>query len=144
MAAKYFFLFISMFLIAGLTACGGKADKTPEFPEIPRTPSLNDSRPGGIPVYPGAEEVEHPDDYAVLGEGVTVAAFEARAGLVEVYRFYADALPESGLSPSGDIILSDTPHFILEVTRDGADYAIIHASEYEENTRIVIWSSIGG
>ncbi len=143
MAGRYLFLLVSVCLIAGLTACGSP-DETPELPEIPHALSLNDSHPGGIPVYPGAEEVESPDDYAVLGGGVKVTAFEAPAGLVEVYRFYADALPGRGLSPSGDIILSDIPHFILEVTRDGADYAIIHASEYEEKTRIVIWSSIGG
>ena len=136
--------FIGVFLLAGVNGCGRGAVEAPEPPEAPPVPSLNDLLAAAIPVFPGAEEISYPDDYAVLGEGVKVTAFEAPAGLVEVYGFYADALPGRGLSSSGDIILSDTPHFILEVTRDGADYAIIHASEHEGITRIVIWSSIGG
>lgn len=134
---------VGVFFLAGVNGCGRGAVESPEPQETPRVPSLNDLLPAAIPVFPGAEEISYPDDYAVLGEGVKVTAFEAPAGLVEVYGFYADALPGRGLRPSGNIILSDTPHFILEVTRDGADYAIIHASEHEGITRIVIWSSIG-
>lgn len=131
--------------IIGLAGCGGRAEEAGEAPgDSGRGQPALSELPGKIPVYPGAKEVEYPDDYTVLGEGVKTYAFETSDGLDEVYRFYMERLPESGLEPFGDIIMGGNPFFVLEVSRGGADYAIIQAGADEGKTRVVIWHSIGG
>ncbi len=100
--------------------------------------------PCGIAVYPGSESVLYRGGYSVLGEGVEADAFTAPAGLVEGYRFYIEHLGTAGFEVSGNIFLADNPYFILEVSRDGADFAIIRASGFDGETKVVIWHSIAG
>ena len=139
------FFVLAAAVMSGVSGCGGRPEEAGEaVKETGRGQSFSQELPGKIPAYPGAEEIEYPDGYAVLGEGVKTYAFETSDGLDEVYRFYIERLPETGLEPSGDIIMGGNPFFVLEVTRDGADYAIIQAGEAEEKTRVVIWHSIGG
>ncbi len=131
--------------IVWLAGCGGRAEEAGEAPgDSLRAQASPSGLPGKIPAYPGGKEVEYPDDYAVLGEGVKTYAFETSDGLIEVYRFYIERLSESGLEPSGEITMGANPFFVLELARDGADYAIIQAGESEGMTRVVIWHSIGG
>jgi hypothetical protein len=131
---------ICLFLIAVffLASCGRGISEPPEELEIPASPALDDFLPEGIPVYPGAEPVEYPEEYFFLGEGVNSSAFETPDGIAGVYRFYRESLSEGGLRASGDVVLSAQPHFVLEVKRAGEDYAVIQAGEYEDRTRIMI------
>jgi hypothetical protein len=98
----------------------------------------------GIALFPGSESVLYSGGLSVLGEGVEADAFMAPAGLVEVYRFYTEHLKAAGFKLSGNIFLGDASYFILEVSLDGADFAIIRASGLEGETKVVIWHSIEG
>ncbi len=135
---------ISALPVVFSTGCSGAPDQAGEDPGFGFSARPERFLPCGIVVYPGSESVLYRGGYSVLGEGVQADSFIAPAGLVEVYRFYTEHLKAAGFKFSGNIFLGDNNHFILEVSKDGADFAIIRASGFEGETKVVIWHSIEG
>jgi hypothetical protein len=142
----FIFIFVSAYLCLASSGCGRQempAAQGEDYHTV-GVRKAESSLPEGILPYPGADAFKYPDEYTVIGEGVKYCAFETSDGLMDVYKFYKGKLNENGLDVSGDIVLGAGFYFVLEVKRNGADYAIIRAVEEAGKTRFVIWHSIGG
>lgn len=136
-----FYALVLFFWAVAAFGCGG----VPDMPPDPAGEGVGVEAPhAGIPVYPGARRAEFSGDYSFAGEGVIVSSYETDDPILRVYGFYTNHYSESSMKASGSIRLGDRPHFLLEVTRDGSDVAIIQGGEEDGSTYIDIWHSIGG
>ncbi len=133
-------LAVLSFLIPVITSgCGGRDDSRRAADSTPA--AARGEAPGildGIPVYPGAEQIDMEEHARFFEHGVNVKAYVTDESLSRVYSFYSNALEEGGFDAPGSMSIGNGSHFVFQVPKDGSEAAMINATVEEGRTYIVI------